>query len=70
MVVWTVRAAAMAIRDVSLPPGPNQPDGRGTAMDAWETVDVISERKERGEGYYEFFRAKSLRGCLKSIGAC
>ena len=29
-------------------------------MDAWEMPDVISERKERGEGYYEFFRARSL----------
>ena len=29
-------------------------------MDAWEMLNVISERKDRGEGYYEFFRARSL----------
>ena len=29
-------------------------------MDAWEIPDVISERRRRGEGYHEFFRARSL----------
>ena len=29
-------------------------------MNAWEILDVISERKRRGESYYEFFRDTSL----------
>ena len=33
-------------------------------MNTWEILDVISERRRRGERYYEFFREKSL-----SLGA-
>ena len=29
-------------------------------MNAWEILDAISERKRRGESYYEFFRDSSL----------
>ena len=29
-------------------------------MDAWEMLDLVAERRDRGEGFYEFFRARSL----------
>ena len=29
-------------------------------MNAWEILDAISERRRRGERYYEFFRSRSL----------
>ena len=29
-------------------------------MNSWEILDAISERKRRGERYYEFFRGRSF----------
>ena len=40
--------------DAPLLLGPNQPDGTGTVMNAWEILDAISERKKRGESYYGY----------------